>query len=77
MPTPRNLRLRLKLISQFDQLAERLTHGDETALEEAKDRLFGIATACDCDVMSQVMKAMARVLEEQQQEIDRGGWKMT
>jgi hypothetical protein len=74
MPTPQNLRLRLKLISQFDQLAERLTHGDETALEEAKDRLFGIATACDCDVMSQVFRALAKVLTDMQKTIDDGGF---
>jgi hypothetical protein len=74
MPRPESLRLRVALISTFDQLAARLADHDESALLEAVDRLQGIALTADCDVMSQVMKAMARVLEEQQGQIDNAGF---
>ncbi len=76
MPSPANLRLRLQLIAQFDQLAERLADGDQSALAEAHDRIAGLTLCDDCDTLASVFRALARVLEEQQGEIDRGGFKM-
>ncbi len=43
MPSSETLRLRIELISQFEQLAERLAHGDKTAVEPSTDILVGFA----------------------------------
>jgi hypothetical protein len=70
MPQPENLRLRAQLIAEFDQLAERLAHGDRTAVADAHDIICGLTLCDDLDTLAQVMRALARVLEEQQAEID-------
>ena len=74
MPSPESLRIRVQLIHTFDQLAERLANGDASAIEEAQDRIAGLAICDDPYVLSLVMRAMARVLTDQQEELDRGGW---
>lgn len=76
MPTPANLRLRLKLLSDFDQLVARLEARDDSAIKEAQDRLYGIALTEDPGTLALIFRALARVLEEQQPAIDAGGFKM-
>ncbi len=75
MPSPASLRLRVKLIHDFEQLSERLAHGDETAMEEARDRLVGISLAADCQTMADVFRALGQVLTDQQVTIDHGGFR--
>lgn len=75
MPRPENLRLHLKLLSDLDQLAARLEAGDQSAVAEAQDRLYGVALCNDPITLALVMKALAKVLADFQQEIDAGGWR--
>ncbi len=75
MPRPESLRLRTKLIAEFEQLAERLEHGDATSIEEAQDRLYGIALTEDCDILALVFRALLRVLDDMQSKVDESGVK--
>ena len=75
MPTSESLRLRIRLIAEFEQLAERLAHGNETTVEEAQNRLYGAAMAANVDTLALIMKALATVPSQMQDEIDRGGLK--
>lgn len=74
MPDPYSLRLRLKLISEFDQLAVRLDHNEPGAVEEARDRIAGMTLCDEPDILAMFIRAMARTLADMQDEIDRGGW---
>ena len=75
MATPSNLRLRVQLISKFDQLAIRLEDGDEAAIEEAHSHLAGLILCDDTGTLALVMKALRTVLEDFQGEIDSHGWR--
>ena len=75
MPTPETLRLRLRLISKFDQLAARLEAGDETAVEAAHDHICGLVVCDDASTLALVMKALAGVLSDFQDEIDENGYR--
>ena len=75
MPQPETLRVRLQLMSRFEQLAERLEHGDTTAIRAAQDHLYGVALCGDTYTLGLVFRALTQVLSDMQQEIDAGGWK--
>ena len=70
MPEPANLRLRLQLISRFDQLAARLADGDKTAIEPTHDHIRAMLDCRDMPTLSLIMKAMMGVLESFQGEVD-------
>ena len=70
MPKPENLKLRLRLIAKFDSLSARLADGDQTAIESAHLHIGGLLACNDCDTLGLIMKALGRVLEDMQEEID-------
>jgi hypothetical protein len=74
MPTPSTLRKRLALIADLDQLASRLDNRDPAAIEETQDHIAGLTLCDDPNILAMVIRAMARVLTDMQQELDRGGW---
>jgi hypothetical protein len=78
MPTPSTLRKRLQLTHDFEQLYSRLESGDaaavEEAIEEARDIICGLVLCEDAEVLALVFRALVKVLDDMQQEIDHGGW---
>jgi len=73
MASKKSLRLRLALIAKFDQLSARLEAGDQSAIEDAHSHLAGLIVSDDTPTLALVIRAFARVLDEQQSEVDESG----
>ena len=75
MASPQSLKTRLALMSKFEQLAARLSDGDESAVEDARECLVGIEMAATCSTMAMIFKALVAVLGDMQGEIDAAGFR--